>query len=87
MLLMVKFKVQVRAHRGRRAVRGAERFQQDGGTPFFHMLSAGVTSEGATAKDDRFSVRRQCDCSCACAVACLHPHNSISNVVAVRDGS
>ena len=24
----------------------------------------------------------QRDCTCACAVACLHPHNSISNVVA-----
>ena len=23
----------------------------------------------------------QRDCACACAVACLHPHNSISNVV------
>ena len=23
----------------------------------------------------------QRDCTCACAVACLHPHNSISNVV------
>ena len=23
----------------------------------------------------------QQDCTCACAVACLHPHNSISNVV------
>ena len=23
----------------------------------------------------------QCDCTCACAVACLHPHNSMSNVV------
>ena len=23
----------------------------------------------------------QCDCTCACAVACLHSHNSISNVV------
>ena len=24
----------------------------------------------------------QRDCTCACAVACLYPHNSISNVVA-----
>ena len=24
----------------------------------------------------------QRDCTCACAVACLHPHSSISNVVA-----
>ena len=24
----------------------------------------------------------QCGCTCACAVACLYPHNSLSNVVA-----
>ena len=27
----------------------------------------------------------QCDCTCACAVACLHPHNPISNVVVSFD--
>ena len=29
----------------------------------------------------------QRDCTCACALACLHPHNSISNVVMSLDDS